>query len=60
MIGQFSGILAADGINISDMTNKSKGEYAYTMIDIAENIDEDVKSELEGVDGVLKIRVIIK
>lgn len=58
MIGQFSGILAADGINISDMTNKSKGEYAYTMIDIAENIDDDVKADLQNVEGVLKIRVI--
>ena len=58
MIGQFSKILAEDGINISDMTNKSKKEYAYTMIDVENEITEDIVKDLEKIKEVLRVRVI--
>ena len=51
MLGQFTGILAEEGINISLMTNKSRGEYAYTMIDA----DAAVPAEAEG---VLRVRIL--
>ena len=58
MIGQFTAILAEDGINISDMTNKSKKEYAYTMIDVENEITEDIVEDLNKIKEVLRVRVI--
>ncbi|MEF9942057.1 MAG: phosphoglycerate dehydrogenase [Lachnospiraceae bacterium] len=58
MIGQFSMVLAKEGMNIADMTNKSKGNYAYTMIDIDTELSSNVTEELKKVKEVLKVRVI--
>lgn len=58
MIGQFSAILAEDGINIANMTNKSKGAYAYTMIDVENEITSEILADIEGVNDVLRVRVI--
>ena len=58
MIGQFTRILAADNMNIADLTNKSKGSYAYTMIDIDSEVPEQVIEDLKQVGDVLKVRVI--
>ena len=58
MIGQFSAILAEDGINIANMTNKSKGAYAYTIIDVENEITPDILSDIQGVNDVLRVRVI--
>lgn len=58
MIGQFTKILADDNMNIADLTNKSKGKYAYTMIDIDSTVSENVIKDLGTVDEVLRIRVI--
>ena len=58
MIGQFTAVLAAGGLNISNMTNKSRGQYAYTIIDVEDVVDEKAIKELERVDGVLKVRII--
>ena len=58
MIGQFTTILAEAGINIPDMTNKSRKEYAYSILDLEENISEKVVEKLQKIDGVLRVRVI--
>lgn len=58
MIGQFTAILTKDNINIADMINKSRGEYAYTMIDVDSDVRDMVVEELEKVEGVRKVRVI--
>lgn len=58
MLGQITKILADDNMNIEDMTNKSKGEYAYTMIEIASEVPEHVAEDLGNVKDVLKVRVI--
>lgn len=58
MIGQFTGILAKDNMNIADLTNKSKGEYAYTMIDIDSQVPDGVVADLEKVKDVLRVRII--
>ena len=58
MIGQFTKILAEDNMNIADMANKSKGEYAYTMIDIDSEVPERVAEDLKKVKEVLRVRVI--
>ena len=56
MITKFTGLFGEDGINISDMTNKSKGDYAYTMID-SESADLDhIIEKLEALEGVFRVR----
>ncbi len=58
MIGQITTIMAEDGINISDMTNKSKKEYACSILDVENEITEEVLADLEKIEGVLRVRVI--
>ena len=58
MIGQFTTLLADKGINIELMTNKSRKEYAYTMMDVVGEISEEVVGQMESVNGVLKVRVL--
>ncbi len=58
MLGQFTGIFAKDNINIEDMTNKSKGQYAYTMIDVSSEITDAVVADLNAIADVLRVRVI--
>ncbi len=58
MLGQFTGLLAKANMNISLMTNKSKKEYAYTMIDVDGEAAQEVVEELGKIEGVLKVRVI--
>ena len=49
MIGQISAILAKDNMNIADLTNKSKGKYAYTMIDVDSEVPDGVVEELKQI-----------
>ena len=58
MIGQFTALLAKDNVNIDDMTNKSRGEYAYTMIDVDSEVTDEVTAGLEAIEGVRRVRVI--
>ncbi len=58
MIGQFTGILAEEGINISLMTNKSRKEYAYTMMDVDAEVPAATEEKIAAVDGVLRVRIL--
>ena len=58
MITKFTAIIGDAGINIATMLNKSKGEYAYTLIDIENPISKEIAMSLESVEGVLRVRII--
>ncbi|MCR5426473.1 MAG: phosphoglycerate dehydrogenase [Lachnospiraceae bacterium] len=58
MITQFTAIIGAEGINISDMTNKSKGEFAYTMLDVESKPTQALVDKLCAVDGVFRVRIV--
>ena len=58
MISRFTSVVATRNINISDMLNRSKGDYAYTMLDLDESATEDLARELEQLEGVIRARVI--
>ena len=58
MIGQISSTIANKGINIIDMLNKSKGDVAYSIIDIDKAAGDDLIAELEKINGVLKVRAL--
>lgn len=60
MIGQFASVLANCGVNIPSMTNTSKGDLAYTLMDADQDIDDSVIAKLEAIPEVFKVRVIRK
>ena len=58
MIGQITSAFAKNGYNISDLTNKSKGSKAYTLIDVENKASESLINELNAIEGILKVRII--
>ncbi len=58
MVGQISTALAAGGLNIVDMLNKSRGDLAYTLVDVDKPVDETVLNNIEAIDGVLAVRAL--
>ena len=58
LIAQFTGAMAACGINIAEMVNKSKGDYAYTLVDLDSVVTEEAVAKIKAVDGVIKVRII--
>ena len=58
MVSGYSSILAQFGLNIENMINKSKKEYAYTIIDVDKEVHADAVEAMRAIDGVLSVRVI--
>jgi D-3-phosphoglycerate dehydrogenase len=58
MVGQISTCLAAAGLNIADLLNKSRGEFAYTLIDADGAVSEDLVSRMARIEGVLAARIV--
>jgi D-3-phosphoglycerate dehydrogenase len=58
MVGQISTSLASARINIADLLNKSRGEYAYTLIDTDGTVSEDILKRIRGISGVLSARIV--
>jgi D-3-phosphoglycerate dehydrogenase len=50
--------LSKDGVNVENLTNKSKGDYAYTLVDVSEPVDENVINDIKKVPGIIRMRVI--
>lgn len=58
MITKFTACFGDEGINISDLVNKSRGEVAYTMMDIETAADESIIRKLRSINGVFRVRVV--
>ncbi len=58
MVGQITAVLAEEKINISDMLNRHKGDYAYNIIDVESSISEDAENRIKAIDGIIMVRVI--
>lgn len=58
LISNCAGVFSGAGVNIEHMFDKSRGEYAYSIIDIASPSTDDMVKKLEAIDGVLKVRII--
>jgi D-3-phosphoglycerate dehydrogenase len=58
MVGQISTCLAAHDINIADLLNKSRGEYAYTLIDADGAVGEELLAQIRAIEGVLSARIV--
>jgi len=57
MIGQLSHVLGEAGINIHQMHNASRGDLAYTLVDVDSPLDEAALAALRAIDGILSVRV---
>lgn len=58
MLNQFTAVIGEKNTNISDMTNKSRGEVAYTMLDIENAGTQDLVEPLQKIDGVFRVRIV--
>ena len=58
ILAQITTAVAKDNINISNLTNQSKGAYAVTILDIDQEVSDEIVSHIASVDGIIKIRVI--
>lgn len=58
MVGQISSLLAAASLNIHNMLNKSKGDIAYTLVDVDSVVDDAVLAQLAGISGVLSVHYL--
>jgi len=60
MVGKMTAMLAELGANITDMVNKSKGDIAYTAINLDEKVGDDVAEKIRGFEGVITVRTFEK
>jgi D-3-phosphoglycerate dehydrogenase len=58
MISNISTLLSDEGANIENMTNKSRGDYAYTLIDLGQAISQETLQHVRSLEGVLRLRII--
>ena len=58
LIASFTTILSKDNVNVEDMTNKSRGDFAYTLLDLGTKLSDSQIAEIEKVEGVIKVRVV--
>lgn len=57
-LGRFTSAIASENVNIDGLMNKSRGEYAYTMLDLDRHPSAEVVEHLKSIEGVLRVRVI--
>ena len=57
-IANITGVLSKDGVNVENMTNKSKKDYAYTIVDVGSRVNDQVADEIRALDGVLRVRLL--
>ena len=58
MLSQFTGAFSDMNINITDMVNKSRGDYAYTVLDVEASDNKEIAARLAAINGVLKVRIV--
>ena len=58
IIAQITGLLSEEGVNIENMINKSRGDYAYTIADITGKASGNTAKKIEAVSGIIRVRVI--
>ena len=58
MLSQLTSSCSTAGINIEDLTNKSRGDWAYTMMDISTPVTDVLVAQLSAINGVVKVRKV--
>ena len=60
MLSQITAFFGSQGLNIENMANKSRGDYAYTLLDISHPLPHDTVERLKEIDGVIRVRRIVE
>ena len=58
ILAAITGTVGKEGINISNLTNQSKGDYAVTILDVDNKVSDQAISHIEQVEGIVRVRVI--
>ena len=58
MLASITSLLSTDGVNVENLSNKSKGAYAYTLVDLGTRVDEKVIEDVRNLPNVIRVRVI--
>ena len=58
MLASITGLLSKDGANVENMSNKSRGDYAYTIVDLGSEVEREVVEDVRQLDGVIRVRVL--
>ena len=58
MLANITTLLSKDGVNVENLSNKSKGDYAYTMVDLGTEVDQSVVEDVRKLPNVIRVRVI--
>lgn len=58
MLARLTDVLGEANVNVANISNASRGNYAYTLIDTDSALNEEIVKSLEGIDGVLKVRIV--
>lgn len=59
MLANITTLLSGNGANVENMTNKSRGDFAYTLVDVGSPVAEPVIDDIRGIDGIIRVRVIV-
>lgn len=57
-IAAITKVLSDDNVNVENMTNKSRGDFAYTLVDVGSAVEESVIDDIRAIDGIIRVRVI--
>ena len=58
MLANITAQLSGNGVNVENMTNKSRGDFAYTLVDVGSAVEESVIDDIRAIDGIIRVRVI--
>ena len=58
MLANITTLLSKDGVNVENLSNKSKGDYAYTMVDINSRINDEAAEDLRSIPGMIRVRIL--
>ena len=58
MLAHITSVLSKEGVNVEHLTNKSRGEYAYTMIDVDTTISDALRQDLIAIENVIRVRIL--
>ena len=58
MLANITAQLSGNGVNVENMTNKSRGDFAYTLVDVGSQVEESVIDDIRAIDGIIRVRVI--
>lgn len=58
MLGSISSVLGGDKVNIESLSNRSRGDFAVSLIDADSEITEAIRKDVEGIEGVIRVNVI--